>query len=332
MLDFDGLRRDEQGQIIFKRDTRIQELYLMQKSCNALCEGISAFERFVPKAVVERIISGEPHAKDLHVSKRNVTLYFSDIQGFTTISEKLGPEKLIRVLSKYFFAMASAIEVSGGTIGDFIGDGIMAFWNSPQKVLNHECQACECVLVQEAALKSVNVDLIAEGIEPLVHRVGLHTGRVFSGNIGSKSKLKFGVVGDAVNIASRLEALNKRYETRFLISQETYSKVHNSFVCRPVDIVAVKGRSGSTVLYELMSRNTEATREQLLKQDVFQHILHHYVRRDFAEVERRAMEYTNLLGQEDKVATLYIERARHFKQNPPQEDWDGIDRIKKKYD
>eukprot|EP00930_Biecheleria_cincta_P086121 TRINITY_DN7548_c0_g1_i1.p1 TRINITY_DN7548_c0_g1~~TRINITY_DN7548_c0_g1_i1.p1 ORF type:complete len:1077 (-),score=174.96 TRINITY_DN7548_c0_g1_i1:199-3429(-) len=219
-----------------------------------LSRGIESFARFVPEAVVRSIIRGEERATRLHVSKKDVTIMFSDIKDFTSISESLTQRDLIFLLTRYLSIMSRIVESFGGTVAEILGDGLLVYWNTPSPVEGHAAQACAGALAMQQALGPLNEELEALGLPALGVRIGLNTGNVLSGTFGSDKKMKFGCMGDPVNLASRLEGLCKEYGVGIVCSSFTYEQLPASagFVCRKLDTVQVKGKRKSVEIYEVM--------------------------------------------------------------------------------
>ncbi|KAI8824003.1 uncharacterized protein EV422DRAFT_518571 [Fimicolochytrium jonesii] len=212
-----------------------------------LLQGMHAC-KFVHPLVVQRIVWNEPGAADICVTRKEVSIFFSDIKDFTVLSERLPVAVLITILSKYLGFMTEIIARYDGIVADFIGDAIMAFWeDSP----NHATLAVQCALDQQAAMATFNQMLAGKGYEPMSVRMGLHVGTVLVGNIGSVHRLKYGCVGDDVNLCSRLEGLNKRYNTNIVLSDEMARQLPPLFETRALEQVIVKGRSTATYLHEL---------------------------------------------------------------------------------
>jgi len=304
--------------------SRYTEIFNIQSSFSVMRTAIEAFGRFVPKAVVKRIVKGDKKSTQLHVATKEVTLLFSDIAKFTTIAEKTPPKTLMILMGDYLGAMVDEIESMEGTIGDFIGDGIMAFWNSPEEVEDHPIKACTSALNQQLALKLLNQQWKESGINTCEWsvRIGIHTGLVLTGNIGSVEKMKFGCVGDSVNTASRLENTNKFYGTDLLISHTTYSQVEDYFICRPIDKVVVKGKSEPIILYELMADVKGATKDVVLKADMFWGIWNSYQERDFKKAKTKIYQFLERFP-DDKPALKILEYCKIYNKNPPGKNWKG---------
>ncbi|KAJ3020449.1 hypothetical protein HKX48_000788 [Thoreauomyces humboldtii] len=244
-----------------KKLSRLTEISELQLSFLKMKETIKAFEKFVPPVVVRRIILREKKAKDLYVEKKEVAIFFSDIADFTSIAERMPSEVLISMLAQYFQEMTRSIEKSQGVLCDFIGDGIMIFWNAPHPLEDFATKALTCALDQQARVLRLNASFRSQGWPEFNVRMGVHVGVVHAGNIGSKYRMKLGIVGDNVNLSSRLEALNKRYSSRLIISGECRNRLanHAAFVMRPLEHVIVKGRVASVEVYEVFGASAKAS-------------------------------------------------------------------------
>lgn len=225
---------------------------------NAMCsmlESVHMFSRYIPKTVVKGIVGGDERTRKLHVDRREVTIMFSDLQDFTTISESVPQMDLLFILTRYLSLMTPIIESYEGVVAEIMGDGLLVFFNTPDDVQNHAAKACASVLVQQEVLNSVlNPELGMLELPQLVLRVGVHTGMVLSGTLGSSTRMKFGCLGDPVNLASRLEGLCKVYGVSAMCSGMTVDSVgrDTELFFRQLDLVQVKGKNTPTRVYEVM--------------------------------------------------------------------------------
>lgn len=251
---------------------RIQEIAELEDRLAGLDRGLRVFAKFVPEAIVRSIVQGDERKMRPYVDKREVTIMFSDIRDFTTIAEDLSEEELLFVLTSYLTHMTMTIEKSGGIVAEVLGDGILAFWNTPTDVPEHAKQACSAALAQHLVLEDLNLSYASENLPQLSVRIGLHTGTVLSGNIGSEFKMKFGCMGDAVNLASRLEGLCKIYGVGICLSDATKAALPGGgadFCFRRLDLVQVKGRRTPTEIFELIGRSRGASHGLLELDDAF---------------------------------------------------------------
>eukprot|EP00899_Mesostigma_viride_P022901 jgi/Mesvir1/3796/Mv02822-RA.6 len=310
--------------------SRFKEVRHMEDTFENMAVVLSAFGKFVPKVVVKRIVAREDHAMQLYVFPVVVTIMFTDIANFTTISEKIPLQLLMRVLEDYLSEMSSLIEASGGVIGDFIGDGIMAFWNSPQPVPNHELMAVETMERQLERLVTLNSRWATSKVPPVWPRYGIHVGKVYSGNIGSQEKMKFGIVGDPVNLAARLESLCKHFGARNLLSQGVYETLRSQFVCFLHGKVAVKGKSLPVMVYEVLCRRDVATPTHVEMCDRMEACFVHVEEQDYESALEAVSQVTvhqqSLFG-EAKASTLKVMDAIKQSLVEGAVNWDGIEKM-----
>jgi class 3 adenylate cyclase len=254
---------EEFSRICRGRRSCMHEVAQLQDTFDRLTTGIALFARFVPETIVQRIVHGDTRATRLYVDRRCATIMFSDIKDYTSLSEQfaqLDPRQMLLLLTRYFSTMTHIVEAYEGTVGEILGDGLLAFWNTPDDVQNHAAKACAAALAQQVALKYLNQHFASMGLPQLEIRIGLHTGQVLTGNIGSLTKMKFGCMGDPVNLASRLEGLCKVYGVGVVCSGRTHEMLDSNqgFQCRRLDYaMRVKGRDEPTEIYELMGRDED---------------------------------------------------------------------------
>ena len=296
--------------------------------------GLRSFQKFVPADIVRSILASKTEAR-LGGERRQVTIYFSDIVDFTTISEKLTPEAVVEHLRAYLGALNSAILDSGGTVDKFIGDAIMAFWGAPADDPEHATRACLAALKNQEILAELCPKWEAEGKPALWTRIGLHSGEVVVGNIGSETRLNYTVIGDAVNLSSRLEALNKYYGTRIMVSEVTYAAAKDAVVARRLDWVSVKGRGASVGIYELLGKRGEVDDATLRAMARYEEGLARYRAEAWDEAiaifeEVLAARADANDGEGDGPSALMIARCRAYRENPPPAPWDGVHRLETK--
>ena len=246
----------------------------------------------------------------------DVTLLFTDIKDFTTLSEQLSPNDLARVLGQYLEVMTRAIHSTQGTIDKYIGDAIMAVWNTPTPCPDHPQRACEAALACGEAEKRLYASPEWAG-PPLHTRFGIHRDRVMVGHFGAPDRMSFTALGDGVNLASRLEGLNKQYGTTILVSEAVHEDTKSAFAFRLIDVVAVKGRTRGVRVYELLGRADEAADHA--PQRAYERALERYWARDFAGA--LAILEAQLA---DPPSQVLAERARALAANPPPAAWDGV--------
>jgi adenylate cyclase len=231
--------------------SRILEIAQLERATALLDNALRSFAVFVPVGLVRRLIdSGKPLLPG--VEQRFMTVMFSDVHGFTTLAEEMAPHDLSRQASRYFEAVTAAVARERGTIDKFIGDSVMAFWGAPAELDDHAFRACRAALRARHEMARLNAEWHATGHKPMQIRVGIHCSDVVVGNIGSAQRLSYTVMGDGVNIASRVEGLNKQFGTTICISEAVLKQVGDRVVARPLERLSVRGRSGRFVVYELL--------------------------------------------------------------------------------
>jgi class 3 adenylate cyclase/ABC-type nitrate/sulfonate/bicarbonate transport system substrate-binding protein len=232
--------------------SNIQEIAKLESAASLLRTSLKSFSSFVPLDVVRQLIkSGIPLT--LGVEPRFLTVFFSDLENFSTHSETLAPKDLLVQISTYLEEVSSAIAEEGGTVDKFIGDGVMAFWNAPVQRPDHVLRACAAAVRAARCMERVNNTWEAEG-RPRIHiRIGLNCANVLVGNVGSSNRLSYTALGDGVNVAARLEGINKLFGTTICISDSIYDQVKSDILARPIKRVQVKGRKTEFMIYELLA-------------------------------------------------------------------------------
>jgi adenylate cyclase len=303
--------------------SRLKEIASLQKSFAGLQHALVGFLKYVPVEVVRLLVkfNAEPV---IGAENRNVTLFFSDIADFTSLAERVSPCSLVNHLSLYLGKVTDIILESQGTLADYIGDAVFAFWNAPLEVPNHASVACESALLQIECLNELNTQWAAINLPVLHVRIGIHTGNALCGNMGSRKRMKYSAIGDSVNLASRLENLNKRYQTTILVTEDVYLQVRHDYLCRALDVVAVKGRKTATWIFELLGRMKDATPEQKRISLLSSNALTHYLMRDFQSCLRTIHDIENLWPG-DKALVPLKERALQLSTSPPSESWTGVE-------
>lgn len=257
----DKIRRFELDSTV-KIDSRIHEIAMMANSMDAMRLAVTSFGRYIPKEVVKDLIQKGQEIK-LGGEKKKITIFFSDITGFTPISESYDPDKLILLLSQYFGEISRTILENQGTVDKFIGDGVMAFWGAPVEVEGQAEKACRTALVCQDFIGKLNEKNRQEGKPQFFTRIGIHTGIAIVGNIGTGEKINYTAVGDPVNIAARLQTVNKVYHTGIIITEETKKEAGDSFLTRPLDFAELKGVAEKKKIYELVALKRAASQDQI---------------------------------------------------------------------
>ena len=271
-----------------------------------------SFSKKVSRQVMDDLLE-HPDAISLSSKEVEVTIYFSDIRGFTTISEVLkSPKRITDFLNYYMDKMVQSVERNSGTVDKFIGDAIMAYWNAPLKVTNHADMAVKTALHQIAQRDFLNQKINADFGFDVDYGIGLNTGDVVVGEIGSKGRSDYTIIGDAVNLASRLEGLCKAYKVRLVVSEFTIAKLQESYVIQLLDIVRVKGKHEPVKIYEILSEGV-ASEDKVLELEEYNRAHELYVGADFKEAQEI---FINLYQKYKKpLYEIYQDRCEHLMEN-----------------
>jgi adenylate cyclase len=290
--------------------------------------GLRSFGKYVPADLVRALLQSGQEAR-LAGERRALTLFFSDITGFTALAESIPEETLVAHLGEYLGALSEEILALGGTVDKYIGDAIMAFWGAPNANPGHAAAACTAALRCQRRLLDLRRSWRDRGRPLCPTRFGLHTGEVIVGNIGSAARLNYTAIGDAVNLASRLERLNKRYGTECLLSEETFRQAGAAIVARPLDWVSVAGRSAAVLIYELLGVPGEVDPKRAAVAECYARALDAYRKKDWAGAMAlfgQALE----LCPEDGPSRLLLGRCAQYRDQPPGDGWDGVYRLTSK--
>jgi adenylate cyclase len=290
--------------------------------------GLRSFGKYVPADLVRALLASGKEAR-LGGERRALTLFFSDIAGFTALAESLPEEALVAHLGEYLGALSAEILTLGGTVDKYIGDAIMAFWGAPKDNPGHAAAACTAALRCQRRLRELRPGWQTAGRPLCPTRIGLHTGEVIVGNIGSVARLNYTAIGDAVNLASRLEGLNKRYGTECILSEVTFRQAGAAIVARPLDWVSVAGRSAAVLIYELLGVADEVEPRMVDLTVCYTKALAAYRRQDWAGAMAlcgHALE----LRPGDAPSRLLAARCDEYRLQPPGEGWDGVHRLTSK--
>jgi adenylate cyclase len=304
------------------------EVDQLARATEQMKTSLRSFGKYVPTDLVRQLLASGIEARP-GGEERVLTIFFCDLANFTTISESLSPRALVEQLGEYFHAFTEEISATGGTVDKFIGDAVMAFWGAPLERADHASAACRCALACQRRLAELRESWAKRGMPAFFCRIGLNTGPVVVGNIGSRGRLNYTVIGDAVNVASRLEGLNKHYGTNICISEETFRAANGSIVARPIDRVSVKGKSTPTLVYELLSMSTDARPELQRLAELQERALEHYRRREWVEAIAGFEEIVRLKPG-DGPSTELMNRCRKFQERPPDADWNGLHQMESK--
>jgi len=272
-----------------------------------------AFSMYLAPEVVDQIMA-HPDRLKLGGERREITLLFTDLKGFTNISEQLGPEQVAQLLNEHFSRATAIIKQHGGTVNRFIGDAIMAFWGAPLANDKHALSACLAARDMQLDMHKLREDFSQRGLPPIYMRVGIHTGPAIVGNLGASDRFDYTAIGDSVNLAARLEGVNKLYGTEILVSSATVNLLDGALPLRNVDRVIVKGK---TEAIDIFTVSDNAPVNQVTAQ-----ALQAYRDQRWDESEALWRQALDLLPG-DMISALYLERIAAFREQPPAAGWDG---------
>ncbi len=298
----------------------ISEVIAMQRALEDMKKGLRSFRRYVPSDVVLSLMTLQKEAV-IETSRARLSFFFSDLENFTSASEKIATETLSEFLGDYFDAMTRALQSSGATVDKFIGDSIMAFWNAPRPVADHALMACRAAIACQRALHGVWEKWKDRGVPTMRTRMGIHTGEALVGNIGYAERLSYTAMGDSVNLASRLEGLNKVYDTRILLSGSTAEELAGAMTLRLVDRVVVKGRSVGIAIHELLSDRLPLE-EAASFLEAWADAMKLYELKRWAEA-KESFAALKERRPNDGPSRVLFDRCSAFASDPPPVDWDG---------
>ena len=281
-----------------------------------------AFQHYLSAPVVEEMLKN-PEKLKLGGEKKDLTVLFSDIRGFTSISERMTPEAMVKFLNEYLSRMTDVVFKYDGLLDKYIGDAIMAIWGAPLDQPDHAHRACTTALDMMAELRKLQKKWTAEGLPALNIGIGVNAGPMVVGNMGSNRRFNYTVIGDSVNTGSRLEGLNKVYRTNIIISEMIYERVSGQFVVRELDLVRVKGKDEPVKIYEMLGRKKKVSPELDFLASEFQAALGEYRKCNWEKARERFQAILAKFPQ-DGPAKLYLERCDTLSKNPPPEGWDGV--------
>lgn len=281
---------------------------------------LKALSQYVSPAVAAEI-DRDPAALKLGGERRDMTVMFTDIQGFTDLSERLDEHVLTQLLNYYLDEMSSLVLANDGTLDKYIGDAIMSFWNAPVRRPDHAILACRAALAMERREREIQPRLNELGAAGLLTRIGINTGPMVFGNMGSSQKFNYSVLGDSVNLASRLEGANKFYGSRILVAQPTAEQVKDRFILRQLDLLRVKGKLKPMAVYELLGEGADA--DLTFRRTEYEAAFVGYQQQRWDEARDRLLPLCQRFPNDIPAAAL-IERIDHLREHPPAADWDGV--------
>ena len=285
----------------------------------------AAFQQYLMPAVIEEMLK-DPSKLKLGGQKRNLAIMFSDIRGFTTLSEKLTPEELTSFLNEYLDAMTNIVLENRGTVDKYIGDAIMCFWGAPISDPEHIRLAVKTSVEMMDKMHELRLDWKVRGLPDIDIGIGINSGDVVVGNMGSHKRFDYTCLGDHVNLASRLEGLNKMYGCHIIVSENVYPIIAKDYVTRELDLVTVKGKKQPITIYEVIGKKVQKKNADFLI--AYNKGLAHFKKRDFKQAKTY---FESALKSRDDVHTkTYIDRCKGYAKTPPPKDWNGVTEIKTK--
>ena len=285
------------------------------------------FGKYVSDSIVQQLIDGRI-SPEMGGQRKNLSIFFSDLRSFTSLAERLDAQQTATLLNRYFAAMIPIVQANSGTVDKLIGDAILAFFGAPLPDANHQSHAAAAGLLMLQGLEQLKEEPIP-GVSELNLGIGINSGDVTIGNLGCDKFMDYTVVGDNVNLASRLEGLNKVYGTRIILSEYTAAALTHEFCVRELDRVVVKGKHQPVTIYELMGYQKHLPRETLEMLDCFHAALELYRRQEWQQACAK-LNMALKLQPQDGPSALYLQRATTFCKTPPPHDWDGLTRFHEK--
>ncbi len=294
--------------------------FIKERQKNVLIKGM--FSQFVSTHIVNSLLNNPDQLK-LGGEKKNITILFSDMAGFTSFSENKTPEELVAFINGLLHELTELIINHDGTLDKYLGDAVMAFWGAPLIQEDHAYTACLTSILMQKKVKEISKEWTAKGEKPLNIRIGLNSGDGIVGMVGGEKHKNYTVMGDSVNLASRLEGANKEYQSEIMISESTYEMAKDKILVRELDSIRVKGKSKPTKVFELIGIIGDSEAESKLALfDDYNNALICYKKKEFekaAEMFRTSFEKTA-----DFTSKVYLERCETYIANPPDESWDGV--------
>jgi adenylate cyclase len=286
------------------------------------------FGKYVSESVVERLVRGQIDP-NMEGQNQELTILFADLRSFTNISETLNAQQTTQLLNTFFAAMIPQIQQRQGTVDKLIGDAIMAIYGAPGAYADHAQQAAVSALNMQQALATLKSSKSLPGLEQLQLGIGLNSGEVTVGNLGCAEFMNYTVIGDNVNLASRIEGLNKIYGSSILLTQQTANQLNDSLCVRELDWVAVKGKNSTTTLFELIGFTDQINSAQHELLSIFAQGLNHYRQREWILAQQSFTQALTVIP-DDGPSQLFLQRSIHLQTAPPSADWDGTTRFLRK--
>ena len=282
----------------------------------------NAFGQYLSPDVIEALVD-DPDKLSLGGEEREMTAYFSDVQGFSTISESLTPDELVQLLNMYLTAMCNIISEHNGTVDKFEGDAIISFWGAPLDQPDHATLCCLATIDMQNTLSDLRREWMEQGFPMVLARMGVNTGKMVVGNMGSESRMDYTIMGDAVNLAARLEGANKFYKNFSMISDSTYAQAKDAIDVRELDTMRVVGKNEPITVYDLLERKGKTAGQKADVVDQYLKGLELYKQKNFADAITE-FEKALKIDPRDGPSITYVNRCNAFLENPPEEEWDGV--------
>lgn len=321
------IQKFELGDVV-PSDTVFIEIRNMESVVDRTKKALRSFKRYVPAELVHQIVMTKKEAV-LSGDEIEATFMFTDIEGFTSISENVEIGSLVEKMGSYFEIMTTIIHKNRGTVDKYIGDAVMAFWGAPDYLEDHAYLACKSALECNEQVSRLNMLLAEEGFPLLNTRIGIHTGKAIIGNMGYSERLNYTAIGDTVNMASRLEGINKFYDTGILISDDTYKTVKDAFITRRLDRVIFKGKKAWVTVYELLGTRGETDPDMVKFADSYNKAMDLFYEREWQDAViffNKAEKYK----PGDRASLRMINYCSYYMDNPPAGTWKGIVKLKSK--
>jgi adenylate cyclase len=307
-----------------RHPSRLAEISSLSGAIAEMAAGLSAFRKYIPADLVRSLLRQGVEAKP-GGSIQELTVMFIDVAGFTGLSERMG-DRVVPLLSRYLDVASEVIVAHDGTIDKFIGDAVMAFWGAPTAQSEHALLSCRAALACRSALEAAGIN--DDHGHPLQIRIGINSGRMLVGNIGSELRLNYTVIGDSVNVASRLESANKQYGTQILIGAETKRLIGDSVLTREIDSIAVYGRTEGLAVHELIGLPTDAAEVPGWIKD-YEQGLKQYRARDFHGAIA-SLEAVLRTRPKDQPASILLERSKRLERSGVGREWQAVSTLKTK--
>ena len=309
--------------LFIKNSSIVIDNSMLFKNMNDMSKKMNeTFSKFLPQEVISEFMHKDEDAM-LIGEKRNCAILFSDIRSFTELSESKEPEEIVELLNEYFSKMVSVIESKGGHIDKFIGDAILAIFGAPKSYVDNNLRAINAAIEMRKELDLFNEKAVKDGKTTIDIGIGIHSGEAIVGNIGSMNRIDYTVIGDTVNLASRLEGLTKEYQFPIVISDALYNTVKNDVHVREIDTVRVKGKEKPTIIYGVCDADSDYFKSVREFFPIYEKALQLYKLKQWTLAIETFQSFIDKIG-DDYLSFMYIKRCQEYFKNPPEDNWDGV--------